>query len=431
MEIRTSCAHKIHPPYVLFQLLASFCSQITIPRRSYLLRSHSSRNTLLANQNFTGEPVHFDLDDNNPMEAPKSSLNEKKVFGGELLRSVLTECQPQEGSPANTFTEHELQELQAALPNMNIRPRTMKKTAVEDGGKILDILEPWKAPTDITRQSEASQEAPTLEWHGAPEFKSPDPALPRAFRQKVRDGYLTGPTNGACPGFLQCNVVILPQGQTAFDFLLFCQRNPKSCPLIDVCDVGSPHPWGVAPLADLRTDVPKYAIYRNGKLEQEVTDATSFWPENSVAFLIGCSFSYDGALMEAGIPLRSAEQGKNVPMYRTSLKCRSAGKLHGNVVVSMKPIPALQISRHVEITSKYPHAHGGPVCIGRPDVIGVFDLERPDWGEAIDLGPDEVPVFHACGVTPQAVLMDSKVPFAITHAAGHMFVTDLPSNMGV
>ena len=166
-------------------------------------------------------------------------------------------------------------------------------------------------------------------------------------------------------------------------------------------------------------------------LDKEVTDVTEYWPENAVAFLIGCSFSYDGALMEAGIPLRSAEAGKNVPMYKTSLKCRPAGSLSGNIVVSMKPIPALQVAKHVEITAKFPHAHGGPVCIGRPDVIGIQNLDSPDWGDAIELRPDEVPVFHACGVTPQAVLMQSRVPFAITHKAGYMFVTDLPADMNV
>lgn len=174
----------------------------------------------------------------------------------------------------------------------------------------------------------------------------------------------------------------------------------------------------------------RYSIYRDGKFVEDVKDATDYWPENSVAFLIGCSFSYDGALMDAGIPLRSAEQGKNVPMFKTNLKCRPAGKLKGNMVVSMKPIPALQISKHVEITAKYTHAHGGPVCIGRPDVIGVEDITQPEWGDSVDMRADEVPVFHACGVTPQSVLMDSKVPFAITHKAGHMFVTDMPSDMG-
>ena len=147
--------------------------------------------------------------------------------------------------------------------------------------------------------------------------------------------------------------------------------------------------------------------------------------------MIGCSFSYDGALMDAGIPLRSAEQGKNVPMFKTNLKCRSAGRLSGNMVVSLKPIPALSVTKEVEITSKYTHAHGGPVCIGRPDVIGIANIDKPEWGDAIDLEPEDVAVFHACGVTPQSVLMDSKIPFAITHSAGYMFVTDMPSDMGV
>jgi uncharacterized protein YcsI (UPF0317 family) len=175
----------------------------------------------------------------------------------------------------------------------------------------------------------------------------------------------------------------------------------------------------------------RYAIYRDGKLEKEVTDVTDVWPEDSVAFLIGCSFSYDGALMDAGIPLRSAEQGKNVPMYKTSLKCRSAGRLSGNMVVSMKPIPALLVSKEVEITSKYAHAHGGPVCIGHADAIGIDNIDKPEWGDAIEMKANDVAVFHACGVTPQSVLMDSKIPFAITHSAGYMFVTDMPSNMGV
>ena len=168
----------------------------------------------------------------------------------------------------------------------------------------------------------------------------------------------------------------------------------------------------------------RYAVYRNGKLDEELYDVTDIWPKDSVAFLIGCSFSYDGALQNAGIPLRSAEQGTNVPMYRTNLPCRPAGRLKGNIVVSMKPIPALQISKHVEITSQFQHAHGGPICIGRPDVIGIDLNNAPEWGNQVSIRPDEVPVFHACGVTPQSVLMDSKVPFAITHAAGHMFVTD-------
>lgn len=175
----------------------------------------------------------------------------------------------------------------------------------------------------------------------------------------------------------------------------------------------------------------RYAIYRDGVLEREVDDVTGYWPENSVAFLIGCSFSYDGAFIKAGIPLRSAEAGKNVPMYRTNLPCRSSGSLSGNMVVSMKPIKALDIAKEVEITSQYPHAHGPPVCVGNAKSIGITDLENPDWGDAIDVREDEIPVFHACGVTPQSVLMDSRVPFAITHSAGYMFVTDLPSDVAI
>jgi uncharacterized protein YcsI (UPF0317 family) len=183
--------------------------------------------------------------------------------------------------------------------------------------------------------------------------------------------------------------------------------------------------------ANVSFSLLRYSIYRDGKLDKEVDDVTDYWPEQSVAFLIGCSFSYDGALLDAGIPLKSAEQGKNVPMYKTSLKCRPAGSLKGNMVVSMKPIPALQVSKHIEITSKYTHAHGGPVSVGSASAIGVVDMNNPEWGDPIDVGPTDIPVFHACGVTPQSILMDSKVPFAITHSAGHMFVTDLPSDMGV
>jgi uncharacterized protein YcsI (UPF0317 family) len=166
-------------------------------------------------------------------------------------------------------------------------------------------------------------------------------------------------------------------------------------------------------------------------LHEEVTDCTDYWPEDAVSFLIGCSFSYDGALLAAGIRLRSAEAGLNVPMYKTDIACQPAGCLHGNLVVSMKPIHCTMVAKEVEVTSKYKHAHGGPVCVGCPTAIGIRSLDSPDWGDPVAIQPDEVPVFHACGVTPQAVLMASRVPFAITHAAGHMFVTDRPSDMGL
>lgn len=371
----------------------------------------------------------------NPMDESCFVEIEDNAKRSELLRSALPACQPQEGSPANTFTSGELEELQAAFPNMQINSHKATQSFTKTDFDICS--QAWPVPADKEEveddetgpKVEAPPQEPPLDWHGAPNFALKPVHLPRAFREEVRAGRFVGPTNAQCPGFLQCNLVVLPQGPYAFDFLLFCQRNPKSCPLIEVCDVGSPCPTGIAPGADLRTDVPMYSIYKDGKFVEDVTDVTDHWPENSVAFLIGCSFSYDGALMNAGIPLRSAEQGKNVPMFTTNLKCRPAGKLRGNMVVSMKPIPALQISKHVEITSKYTHAHGGPVCIGRPDVIGVKDIMKPDWGESVEMAADEVPVFHACGVTPQSVLMESKVPFAITHKAGYMFVTDMPSDM--
>jgi len=367
-----------------------------------------------------------------PREMSKSDSNDARM---EVLRAALPACQPQEGSPANTFTSTELLELQSALAtHLNVDAKREPCVAA-NRNKECDIIgdsELSFQPQDDdslcspSYQPQKEQEA-KLSWHGAPQIASHLPS--QEFRQLVRSGDFVSPTNGICPGFLQCNLVVLPQGPFAFDFLLFCQRNPKSCPLIEVCDVGSPHPNGVAKGADLRTDVPKYAIYRNGKLEKEVTDVTEVWPENSVAFLIGCSFSYDGALLKAKIPLRSAEEGKNVPMYRTTIPCRSAGSLKGNMVVSMKPIKAISVAKEVEITNAFPHAHGGPICVGNPGAIGITNMENPDWGDAIDIKDDEVAVFHACGVTPQAVLIDSKVPFAITHSAGYMFVTDLPSDM--
>ena len=171
----------------------------------------------------------------------------------------------------------------------------------------------------------------------------------------------------------------------------------------------------------------RYRIFRDGKLEKEVTDCTEYWPDDAVAFLIGCSFSCDAALINSGIKLRSIEQKKNVPMYNTNIKCNEAGSFTGNMVVSMKPIKATDVAKEVLITTKFPKAHGGPVCVGCPESIGIQDLSKPDYGDAVDIYPDEVPVFHACGVTPQNVLLQSGVRFAITHSPGHMFVTDLKS----
>ena len=264
---------------------------------------------------------------------------------------------------------------------------------------------------------------------------------PETFRKAVRDKKFHGPTNGVCPGYIQCNLVVLKE-KDAFDFLLFCQRNKQACPLIEVLDVGSHSPSqscgnnasesGSASLSpddtcmvDLRTDIPKYRIYEHGKLVEETSDVTNHWPVDSVAFLIGCSFTTDDALIKAGIRLRAVEQQQNVPMYKTNIPCTSAGSLSGTMVVSMKPIKAVDIAKEVLITSKFPHAHGAPVCVGCPASIGIKNIMEPDYGDVIEVKEDELPVFHACGVTPQNIILESQVPFAITHAPGHMLVTDL------
>jgi uncharacterized protein YcsI (UPF0317 family) len=259
---------------------------------------------------------------------------------------------------------------------------------------------------------------------------------PGDFRQMVRENKYVGPTNGVCAGYMQCNLVVLNQSE-ARDFLLFCQRNPQACPLLEVCmddddDAENPcrtsySPQQLAKGVDLRTDLPKYSIFRNGVWEKDVTHVMDVWPKKAAAFLIGCSFSCDGALREAGIPLRSAEAGRNIPMYTTNRPCVSAGKFRGHLVVSMKPIPCTMIAQEVLITQQYPEAHGPPICVGGDgSALGITDLGRPDWGDPIAFDAQvEVPVFHACGVTPQQVLRTSQeVEFAITHAPGHMLVTD-------
>jgi uncharacterized protein YcsI (UPF0317 family) len=248
-------------------------------------------------------------------------------------------------------------------------------------------------------------------------------STPAEARQRYRDG-LVVPTTGWAAGFTQANMVILPQ-DWAFDMLLFGQRNPQPVPLLDVTDPGSTSTT-LAPGADLRTDVPKYRVWRDGELVDEPTDVLDVWREDLVTFLIGCSFSFELALLDAGVPVRNLEQGRNVSMYRTNVDCRPAGRLSGPLVVSMRPIPAAQVVTAVQVTGRMPQVHGAPVHVGAPDKLGIADLGRPDFGEAVDSEPGDVPVFWACGVTPQAALMASRPPFAITHAPGHMFVTDVP-----
>ena len=247
---------------------------------------------------------------------------------------------------------------------------------------------------------------------------------PREVRQQIREGKWRRPTAGLAPGFVQTNLVILPR-DLAFDFLLFAQRNPKPCPVIEVTDVGSPEPKLSAPGADLRTDVPKYCIYRNGALEGEVTDLRSVWRDDLVSFLLGCSFTFESALLQAGVPVRHIEENRNVPMFISSIQCAPAGMFRGPLVVTMRPIPARLVSRAVQITGRYPGVHGSPVHVGDPAIIGIRDLAKPDFGDPVTIRPGEVPVFWACGVTPQAVAMQAKPPLMLTHAPGYMFITDL------
>jgi len=230
----------------------------------------------------------------------------------------------------------------------------------------------------------------------------------------------TGPTAGLAPGYTQANLIAVPR-DWAYDMLLFAQRNPKPCPVLDVTDAGSPRTV-LAPEADLRTDLPRYRVWLDGVLTDEPTDATPYWRDDLVAFLIGCSFTFESALHDAGVTMR---HGRNVPMYVTNQVCRPAGRLHGPMVVSLRMIPAAEVDTAIAVTALMPAVHGAPVHVGDPWTLGIADLDTPDFGDPPTGEPGDVPVFWACGVTPQAVLMASRPPFAVTHAPGHMFVTDV------
>ena len=243
-------------------------------------------------------------------------------------------------------------------------------------------------------------------------------------RRDARAGKLDGPTAGLAPGFVQANLVVVPR-DLAFDFLLFCQRNPKPCPLLDVTEPGSPEPSLVAPGADLRTDLPRYRVYRNGELIDEPSDLARCWRDDLVGFLLGCSFTFESALLQAGVPVRHLEQNCNVPMFRTNIACRRAGVFHGPMVVSMRPLTPAQAIAATRVCGRFPRAHGVPVHFGDPAALGIKDMHKPDFGDPVEVRAGEVPVFWACGVTPQAVAMQVRPPFLLTHKPGHMFVTDL------
>ena len=249
------------------------------------------------------------------------------------------------------------------------------------------------------------------------------PTTPGEIRSLIREGKWRGTTAGLAPNHVQANLVVLPRAQ-AFDFLLFCQRNPRPCPLLEVLEPGIVAP-SIASGADIRTDIPRYRIYRDGMLDREVERITDVWQDDLVTFLLGCSFTFESALTAAGIRLRHIDEGRNVSMYVTNIATVGAGMFSGPLVVSMRPIPQIRVVKAVQVTSRFPNAHGAPVHIGEPKAIGVDDLGKTDYGDAIAVLKDEVPVFWACGVTPQAVAAASKPPLMITHAPGHMFITDL------
>lgn len=255
-------------------------------------------------------------------------------------------------------------------------------------------------------------------------LRAPLAPAARQARLAMRHGRHDGHTAGMAPGHVQGNLVILPQAQ-AGDFLRFCQRNPQACPLLAVSEPGDPRLPQLGADLDIRSDLPRYRVWRDGVLVDQPTDVSALWQGDLVSFVIGCSFSFEQALMEAGIALRHVDQGRNVAMYRTSIATEPAGVFHGPLVVSMRPLSAANAIRAVQVTSRFPRVHGAPVHIGRPDLIGIADLARPDFGDPVAVLDDELPVFWACGVTPQAVVMAARPPLCITHAPGCMLVTDL------
>lgn len=247
------------------------------------------------------------------------------------------------------------------------------------------------------------------------------------WRQSIRSGQWQRPTAGLAPGYVQANLVILPKSY-ADEFYEFTQKNPKPAPLLERTMPGDPTPHTYAPTADLRTDVPKYRIFQKGILQAEVTDITSLWQDDFVSFLLGCSFTFEMALQAAKIPVRHIDENKNVPMYATNLSCDASGRFSGPMVVSMRPIPKERLAEVHKITAQYPLSHGEPVHIGDPAYLGIKDLYKPDFGDAVPIKDGEVPVFWACGVTPQLTLREAAPMLAITHAPGHMFITDMKEN---
>jgi uncharacterized protein YcsI (UPF0317 family) len=244
------------------------------------------------------------------------------------------------------------------------------------------------------------------------------------IRARIRTGQHDNHTAGLAPGKLQCNLAILPETH-ALDFLRFCHRNPKPCPLVGVGDTGNPMLPTLGRDIDIRTDVPRYRVFRDGAFAEEVTDISELWSDDLVTVALGCSFTFENALMRAGIPVRHIEMQRNVPMFRTNIALVPAGPFQGDMVVTMRPLREEQIETARAISAKYPQAHGAPIAVGNPAALGISDLSQPDYGDPVDILPGEIPVYWACGVTPQNVLRAARLPLCITHAPGHMLITDV------
>lgn len=248
------------------------------------------------------------------------------------------------------------------------------------------------------------------------------------LRQRIRQGEYDGHTSGLAPGFAQGNVVIVPES-AADEFLRFCQRNPKPCPLLAVSEPGDPSLPELGVDIDIRTDVPRYRVFRSGRIVDTPNDIRKLWTNDWVTFVLGCSFTFEEALVEAGIALRHVSQGRNVAMYRTRIQTRAAGRFHGPLVVSMRPLRAAEAIRAVQVTSRFPSSHGAPVHLGAPELIGISRIDRPDWGDAVEIRDDELAVFWACGVTPQVAIQEAGLELCITHDPGCMLITDLRNTL--
>jgi uncharacterized protein YcsI (UPF0317 family) len=249
------------------------------------------------------------------------------------------------------------------------------------------------------------------------------PQTGREARLMIRRGDLTGPTSGLAPGYVQGNLAILPAA-LAGEFMRFCHLNPKPCPLLAASAPGDSRLPTLADDLDIRTDVPRYRVFHNGEVIDEPADISSHWRADLVAFVLGCSFSFEEALTEDGIELRHITCNATVPMYRTSIATAAAGPFHGPMVVSMRPLAPADAIRAIQITTRFPAVHGAPVHIGKPELIGIADLAKPDYGDPVPIYDNELPVFWACGVTPQSVVATVKPEFCITHYPGSMLVTD-------